>query len=446
MEQHSNEQDRRNKRRTKRIRAQIAAYAVLFCMLSLLTFGIVVGINWISQRTNHQNQTNPSTETENTGSSGIIVTLPSTSTEEEPTETVNEPTPQELLDEMLIEMIQEMPIADRVAGLFFVTPEDITGVGTVVQAADGTRNALAQYPVGGLIYNKKNLKSTEQVTTMLANTKEFSLYPIFLGLDEEGGTVSRLDSSGLAQGQSGADDIAASGDPNNATQAGVAIGATLQALGFNVDFAPVADLANIENSIMMRRSYGADAMSAIPYVTAMMNGLQDQGVVACLKHFPGLGSTTSDTHNELSVSERTAEQFRAEEFLVFQAGIDAGAQMIMVGHMAAPALVGDNTPSSLSEIVVTDILRDEMGYEGVIITDSLAMKAISDYYESGDAAIRALRAGCDMILMPEDFNAAYQAVLEAVADGMIDQDRINDSLLRIYRIKYKYLLETISVE
>ena len=120
---------------------------------------------------------------------------------------------------------------------------------------------------------------------------------------------------------------------------------------------------------------------------------------------------------------------------MFKAAIDAGANMIMVGHMAAPSLVGDNTPSSMSSVIVTDILRDELGFEGVIITDAMDMSAISEYYESDHAAIMALKAGCDMILMPDDYEAAYNGVLQAVKDGVISEERVNDSLRRIYRIK-----------
>ena len=125
------------------------------------------------------------------------------------------------------------------------------------------------------------------------------------------------------------------------------------------------------------------------------------------------------------------------EFVPFVAGIDVNVDMIMVGHISAPELSGDNTPCSLSKAVVTDILRDELEYDGVVITDALNMSAVSEYYGADEASIKALKAGCDMILMPEDFELAYQGVVEAVKDGTIDENRINDSLKRVYRIKYK---------
>jgi len=155
-----------------------------------------------------------------------------------------------------------------------------------------------------------------------------------------------------------------------------------------------------------------------------------------MKHFPGIGSSTADTHNGLAFTERTAEEFRSQEFTVFKAGIDAGAQMIMVGHVNVPALDADNNPASMSKAIITDILREELEYDGVIITDALNMSAISEYYSSEQAAIMALKAGCDMLLMPENFLQAYAGVMTAVADGTISEQRVNDSLKRIYRIKY----------
>ena len=162
---------------------------------------------------------------------------------------------------------------------------------------------------------------------------------------------------------------------------------------------------------------------------------------ACLKHFPGIGSTTQDTHDGRASSDRTEAQFWAEELAVFQAGIDGGADMVMVSHMAAPALTGNNDPGIFSRVLVTNILREQMGFEGVIITDAMNMSAITEYYAADEASIMAVLAGCDMLLMPEDYEKAYTGVLEAVRNGNIDEERINDSLRRIYRIKYADMAE-----
>ena len=197
----------------------------------------------------------------------------------------------------------------------------------------------------------------------------------------------------------------------------------------------MADLANVDKSVMSARAYGSDATPVAAYVNNMVSGMQEQGVTACVKHFPCGGGTAADTHDGLAVSERSAEEVRSQELAVYRSCIDSGIQMIMVGHTAVPSLTGDNTPASLSGIIVTELLRNELGYGGVIITDAMNMKAISEYYGSGQAAVLALKAGCDMVLMPEDFQEAYAAVLEAVQDGTISEERINDALRRIYRIK-----------
>ena len=423
--------DRREIRRKRRRRNQVIAYIVLFLFITFLSAGIVYGVKMYTEREKQSDtQTNQSQVEELFQSEEPLVIVEQSTEVTEP-----ELTPEEKLDEIVDAAIEVMPLEDKVAGLFMVRPESITGVSTAVKAGDGTREALAKHAVGGIVYFAKNIQSEEQLKEMISNTRSYSKYPLFIGIDEEGGSVSRLADKSLEDRVDSAQVISQTLDASNAYQAGTTIGTYMVEYGFDLDFAPVADLTNIRNSIMTKRSFGSDAASAIPFVTSMMQGLEEQGITACVKHFPGIGSTVQDTHDGLAVSNRTAEEFRAEEFTVFKAAIDAGANMIMVGHMAAPSLVGDNTPSSMSSVIVTDILRDELGFEGVIITDAMDMSAISEYYESDHAAIMALKAGCDMILMPDDYEAAYNGVLQAVEDGVISEERVNDSLRRIYRIK-----------
>lgn len=426
--------DRRDSRRRRRQRNQILAYFILFLVIVAAAVGVILGVKEYSERqkeNNAQSQLQSSQEKlEHLLQSEEPIVLESS------TEVIYEPTPEELLEEMVEATIEVMPLEDKVAGLFIVTPEAITGVTTAVLAGDGTKEALNKYAVGGIVYFAKNIQSADQLKKMISNTRSFSRYPLFIGVDEEGGSVSRIAGSGLASKVDSAQKIGRTGDSNNAYVAGSTIGNYLANLGFDLDFAPVADIANVDNSVMASRSYGSDGTFVASFVTAMMLGLEEQGVTACLKHFPGIGSTVQDTHDGIAVSNRSAEEFRTDEFTVFQAGIDAGANMVMVGHMAAPSLVGDNTPSSMSSIIITDILRKELGFDGVIITDAMNMSAISKYYESDQAAITALKAGCDMILMPDDFKQAYNGVLQAVKEGVISEERVDDSLKRIYRIKY----------
>ena len=432
--------EKREARKKRRIRNQILAYIMLILLMLAAAAGVVAAVQFLKNESKREQEELDDTKDKIDSMLGDEgeVEIP-TPTPEPPVELTWEQKLDEIINAGVIEV---MPLEDKVAGLFIVTPEALTGVGTAIRAGEGTQKALSKYAVGGIVYFSKNIQNEDQLKEMLKNTEFYSKYNnLFLAVDEEGGSVARVAKAGIGPKVDDAQKIGATGDVNNAYNAGVTIGTTLSGLGFNLDFAPVADIASVEESVMAKRTYGTDAQTASPYVTAMLQGLQEQGVTGCLKHFPGNGATTQDAHTGIAVSNRTAEEFRTEEFAVFQAGIDAGARMIMVSHMAAPALTGDNTSCSLSKIVVTDILREELGFNGVIITDALNMSAISEYNSSEDAAIMALKAGCDMLLMPEDFEAAYNGVLQAVRDGVISEERINDSLRRIYRIKWADKLE-----
>ncbi|MCR2046305.1 beta-N-acetylhexosaminidase [Acetatifactor muris] len=434
-------QNRRELRRKRRVRNQIISYVILTVLISAAAAGIVFVTGYLlsDSKTTEQEAENKELIDDMLADEESIATP-----EPVPEETVTPepaPTPEEKLEELVEAKVAAMSLEDKVMGLFIVAPEAITGVSTVIQAGEGTQQALNQYPVGGLIYFKQNIQSEEQLKTMLENTAQYAKYPLFLAVDEEGGSVSRVAASGIGPEAGSAADIGATGNTDNAYQAGVSIGSTLSGLGFNLDFAPVADLANVDGSIMKERSYGADASAVSGFVTSMRAGLEEQGVTACLKHFPGIGATTGDTHEGMVSLDRTAEQFWAEELTVFQAGIDAGADMIMISHVSVPALTGDNEPCIFSRMLVTDILREQMHFNGVVITDALNMAAVSEYNTAEEAAVRAILAGCDMLLMPEDFEQAYQGVLKAVQNGNIAEERINDSLKRIYRIKYADQIE-----
>ncbi|MCM1101744.1 MAG: beta-N-acetylhexosaminidase [Clostridium sp.] len=441
MEQNTqSQQDRREIRRKRRIRNQVLAYATVLIFIIAIATGIVFGVRYLTgesrkREQEKQDQVNQLLETEES--------LPDPEPEPEPSEEVAELTPEEKLDQIVNAGIEVMPLEDKVAGLFIVTPESITGVSTAVRAGDGTKDALTKYAVGGVIYNTKNIQSETQFRDMIDNTKLYANYPLFIAIEDEGGNISPLGEKGLVTRQDNAKAVAEGGDANRAYEVGGVMGAYLTDYGFNLNFAPVSDLNSVDGSVMANRAYGSDAAQVSPYVAAMVRGLKEQDINVCLKHFPGMGSTSQDTDKGLASTDRSAQDFRDNEFTVFSAGIDAGADMVMVSHMAAPSLAGDNTPCSMSSAVVTDILRRELHFNGVIITDSMSVAAISDYYDAGDAAVQALRAGCDMILMPEDFEKAYNGVLEAVRNGEISEERINDSLRRVYRIKYADRVETV---
>lgn len=436
-ESYDEEMDRREYRRRRRVRNQIIAYAVLVVILIGIAAGGIIGIRKIikilddkkhTEELQRQLQELSENEEEPT-----VVEAPT-----EPTEPVSEV---DYLNEVVNSSIAAMPLEDKVAGLFIITPEALTDTDVVVRAGETTKEKVRENPVGGLIYFTQNLKDSAQLTEMLQNTKSYSTYPMFLGVEEEGGTISRVAEAGLADNVGPIGEIGASGDAAMAQEAGATIGRYLSGYGFNLDFAPVADVTTDGNTTIGNRSFGSDINLVSPMVAAAVTGLQDSGVSACLKHFPGLGNTSEDTHDGMAVSEKTLEEFQAEDFPAFQAGINAGVEMVMVSHLSVPNITGDNTPCSLSSQVVTDILRGQLGYQGIVITDAMDMAAITDYYTDGEAAVKALQAGADMILMPENYQAAYQGVLDAVNDGTLTEERIDESLRRIYRVKKKNTVE-----
>lgn len=436
--------EKRNRRKKRRIRNQIMAYVTLVLVIFMVAAGGFVTWTHFGSAPEQPPQEEVHSSVMQSQVEDLINKEPEISMPEPTEEPEPEPTPQEKLDEIVNAAIGVMPLEDKVAGLFIVTPEAITGVGTAVKAGEGTKTALVANPVGGLIYFEKNIKDSAQLLEMISNTNQYSKYPLFLAIDEEGGSVSRLAKKKLADNVGKAADIGATGDAANAYTASEAIASYMTKYGFNLNFAPVADVNSVNKSVIGDRAYGSDASLVGSMVASAVMGLENNGVSACLKHFPGIGSSTEDTHKGQAVTYRTADEFREIDFAAFQAGIESGVDFIMITHMAAPELTENNLePCVFSKKVVTDILRNELGFEGVVITDAMNMKAISEYYDSAEAAIMAIKAGCDMILMPEDYKAAYEGVLQAVKDGTISEERVNDALRRIYRIKYAHMVADI---
>ena len=432
--------ERRAIRRRRRIRNQVIVYLVILVVLAGVTAGGVAAGRKVALRIQDKKQEKAlekeleEAAEQESEKEELVIDTP------EPVE--EEVEEEDILGELAVSYFSEMSIENKVAGLFMVTPEAITGVRTATQAGDGTQEALNTYAVGGLIYFDKNILDKEQIMKMLSNTATMSNYPIFLAVDEEGGDISRVANSKVeVEKVDSMATIGSQGDTAKAREAGTAIGAYLKEIGFNVDFAPVADVSSGEDSVLRDRAFGTDPQLVKEMVSNAVGGIEDNGISACLKHFPGVGSTTEDTHDGRVEITKSLEEMRASDFVPFQAGIEAGVDFVMVSHATAPALDDNNVPSSLSRKVITDTLRGELGFQGVIITDALDMTAITDYYTPEEAAVMAIEAGADMLLMPEDFEKAYGAVLAAVQEGKITEERINESLERIYRVKCAGKLE-----
>ncbi|MBR6459722.1 MAG: hypothetical protein IKS49_06130 [Actinomycetaceae bacterium] len=357
------------------------------------------------------------------------------------------PTPQEQLsppedlDTQVSRIVGEMTVEEKVAQLFFVTPESLTGMGQVIAAGETTKKAYNTMPVGGIIYFELNLNDTEQTQTMLSATQEYATertgIPVFLAVDEEGGTVTRVGghSGFTAKDPGNMRAIGDTGDTNQARETARTIGTYLADLGFNVDFAPVADIANSSSTTMSKRSFGSTSQAVSPMVAAQIEGFSEAGVLCSAKHFPGIGGAYGDSHTGAISSSKTIEQMKTEELQPFYTAIDAGVPFIMVGHLTVQQATGSQLPASLNPVMMSELLREDMGYEGLIITDSLGMGAVTQFYNPNEVGLQAVLAGADMILMPTNLQASYETVLAAVRDGRLSEERLDESVHRIVRTK-----------
>ncbi len=424
--------DRRMERKKRRKRNQLIAYLVIAVVIIAMIVGGFFGVRAINQFLKEKERIEAGQEQETT----TETIEESTSTEEETT-TIEEYTPEDLLNEVVDSCISEMSLEEKVAGLFIITPEQLTDTDVAIKAGDGTKEALSKTPVGGLIYADKNLKSEDQITQMLANTVSMSKYPIFLAVSEEGGSTTTIQKTLKSDKTDNMKTIGETGDSTNATTAYQTIGTYMSKYGFNLDFGPVADiLSDPDNQELKERSFGSDPNVVSEMIHASVSALKEIGVTPCLKYFPGEGNAKKDEASGVYKSDRTLEQLKAAELIPFQAGIDAGAEMIMISNVAFSEINGDNTPASLSKSIITDLLRNDMTYNGVVITAPLNQSSVTEYYTADEACIKALKSGADMLLMPEDFKTAYEGVVSAVKEGTISEERIDDSLARVYRIKY----------
>lgn len=381
------------------------------------------------------------TQTMDSDSESVLGFEESTAEETE-MQLIEEKSPEQLLEERIDAKMAQMSLEERVLQMFMITPEALTGYGTVTAAGDVTYQSLQKYPVGGIILFAQNVIDPDQLGTMNGNLQNYSEeitgLPMFISVDEEGGKVARIAKNSNFSVETFSDmrSIGDSGDTTKAYEVGNTIGAYLNQYGFNLDFAPDADvLTNPDNQVIGTRSFGTDPYVVSEMTQSVVKGLEDNQVYACLKHFPGHGDTSGDTHAGYAYTDKTLDELMQSELVPFSNGIQNGVHFIMVSHIAAPQVTGDNLPASLSSYMIQTVLREQMGYDGIVITDAMNMGAISDNYGSADAAVRAVNAGADIVLMPKDFVSAYQGVLNAVENGTISTDRIDEAVRRILRAK-----------
>ena len=337
-------------------------------------------------------------------------------------------------------ILKSMTTEQKIAQLFFVSPEALSdGPGSVTAADENLRSAFRDCPVGGVILSEGNLKDPAQTGALLSDLQELSLdaldIPVFLGVDEEGGTVARISGTGRF-GVDAWPDMATVADAAEVRRIGEEMGDYLRDLGFNLDFAPVADvLTEPANTVVRRRAFSDNPETVTKLCAAFSDGLQSRGVLACYKHFPGHGATADDSHKGFVCSMHTPEELFALDLPPFRDAADREVCFIMVGHITLPNVTLQETPASLSHEITTELLRGELGFLGVAITDSLDMGAITKQYSCAEAAVQAVLAGQDMLLINQGFPEAYEAVAKAVADGTIPPERLDEAVGRILRAK-----------
>jgi len=338
------------------------------------------------------------------------------------------------------DILASMTLEEKIFQLFIVTQDQITGVSPVTQSGETSRSAIENYPVGGIIYFASNLVSREQSISMISNLQSYSKLGLFIAVDEEGGIVSRLGQN-PDMGTTEFPDmgvIGESGDVQKAYQVGYTIGSDISALGFNLDFAPVADVnSNPNNPVIGSRAFHSDPLIAAELVAGCVEGFSDSGVLCTLKHFPGHGDTSTDSHYGAAEITKNLDELMECELLPFISGIEAGALCVMVGHITVPNVTDEAVPATLSYDIVTGLLRDTLCFDGLIITDAMQMQAITDQYYSGTAAVKALQAGVDIILMPQSLSDAVAGISEAVSSGELTEERIDESVLRILEVKLR---------
>ena len=353
--------------------------------------------------------------------------------------------------------LQKMTLREKVGQMFYVRPECLDTTihfnlpSGIDESADDIREIKLQavnatmkgvnekYPVGGIILYAHNIKDEAQLARFIPEIRALKGSPL-LCIDEEGGRVARIannDNFNEKKYESmGA--IGATGDPQNAYECGNTIGTYLRRYGFDIDFAPVADVnTNPENIVIGQRAFSDDPVVAAPMVTNYLQGLKDAGVTGCIKHFPGHGDTKSDTHYGYAQSMKTWDEMLGCEMTTFKAGIAWGCQLIMTAHIAVPNVTGSDVPSTMSPVILQDKLRTELGYQNIIITDAMEMGAITQQYNCAEATVGCIKAGVDIVLGPQNFIEAFDAVIAAVKDGTITEERINQSVRRILKLKSK---------
>lgn len=373
--------------------------------------------------------TSPANHTENSSTSQLLTQTPSPAPE--PTSApVKESDPITL-------KLAKMTLEEKVGQMLLVGIE-----GTVLDAQ--AKRMITEDKIGGIILYKDNIKSLKGMVQLINSLKKSNSgnpAPLFMSVDQEGGKVSRMPKEYSAMYSNGT--VGSLNNANAAEMMGRLLARVVSSAGFNMNFAPVLDIhSNPKNPVIGDRSFGNSASQVTTLGIAEMKGMESEQVIPVIKHFPGHGDTSVDSHLDLPVVNKTADQLATLEWIPFQNAIKEGVDAVMVAHILYPQLDPDK-PSSLSRVITTDFLRDQMGYQGLVITDDLTMGAIMKNYDLATAAVEAINAGSDVLLVAHGYDnekRVREAILEHIKNGKLQEARIDESVYRILALKAKYNL------
>lgn len=304
---------------------------------------------------------------------------------------------------------------------------------------DELKDIITNTKIGGFVLFAKNFSTYEKTLSFIKEVKKYNSIPLFISIDQEGGKIQRLNE---LRDVSVSDipymyDLGSMNDKELSYNVGKVIAEELRVFGINMDFAPVLDIySNSLNTVIGKRAFGSDYKTVTNNALSLAKGLEDNGIIPVYKHFPGHGDTIIDSHEDLPIITKSREELLNFELIPFKRAIDSGANIIMVGHLAVPSITKDNTPASLSKELISDFLKDELGYRGLVITDALNMKALTNYYSEDELCPIAVKAGVDLLLMPSSPKVCLTSVINEIQKGNISIDRINESVRKILKLKY----------
>ncbi|MEE5989150.1 MAG: glycoside hydrolase family 3 N-terminal domain-containing protein [Lachnospiraceae bacterium] len=443
---------KRKIRHRRRVRNQILSYVILLLLIGILSVVGFMGARKLVSLFVEQKARDEAAISENIAAQDSVsddnLTISSPDAINSPSENsvsdnADEVPEEPEIDPEIMAIIESMTPEQKAGALFMVSPEAITGVDVATRAGDGTKAALEKFPVGAIVYSKQNVTDKNQFMTMVGSTREMyngiyaadnEIFGLMTAVREEGAFNTLAEGTG-ENAASSASDIGASGEKTNAYQAYLEIGSYLNKYQIDIDIAPVCDVASESGYYQKDRSFGTDPEVVASMTSSAVSGLSDQSIVSCLTTFPGQGSVVNGISGGSTSTERSLDEFKDFEYKPFASAIDEGAEMVMVGNLAVAEENGEKVPSYISYEMITEELKGNLGFDGVVITDDLSVIAKDAGFDQGEAALRAINAGADMIYVSSDFENTYNDVLKAINDGAITEERLNDALARIYTMK-----------